>query len=141
MIAAFNSMRLFTEKIAATASSGIAKVRILIGTFIGFLSVAKMAPFAISIATGVYKGSILFKRIVENSHAFDDTGDGRNDAEKIKLFTGLIIFLTGSVTAVPIVTVTIFFYQAYADQYFVMFVLGIEIFVVLKMMKGLMNEK
>ena len=99
-----------------------------------------MAPFAISVATGVYKGATLFKNMIEGSHTFDDS-EGRGDKEKIDLFTGLIIFLTGSVTAVPIVTVTIFFYQAYADQYFVMFVIGIEIFVVLKMMKGLMQER
>eukprot|EP00945_MAST-04E_sp_MAST-4E-sp1_P005350 g5350.t1 len=135
VVAAFHSVAGFVEKVAATMASGINKIRILIGTFIGFMAVSKMAPFAISVATGVYAGSIQFKKLVEST----DTFSNPDDAKKLKLFTGLVIFLTGSVTAVPIITVTIFFYQAYADQYFIMFVLGIEIFVFLKMMKGLLR--
>ena len=135
VVAAFHSVAGFVEKVAATMASGINKIRILIGTFIGFMAVSKMAPFAISVATGVYAGSIQFKTLVESTGTFSNP----DDAKKLKLFTGLVIFLTGSVTAVPIITVTIFFYQAYADQYFIMFVLGIEIFVFLKMMKGLLR--
>ena len=101
------------------------------------MAVSKMAPFAISVATGIYAGSMQFKKLVESTNSFNNP----EDEKKLKLFTGLVIFLTGSVTAVPVITVTIFFYQAYADQYFIMFVLGIEIFMFLKMMKGLLEPK
>eukprot|EP00943_MAST-04B_sp_MAST-4B-sp1_P006271 g6271.t1 len=96
-----------------------------------------MAPFALSIATGVYKGVIEFKIILKKSKAFEL----EEDLEKLNKFTALMVFIAGSVTAVPIVTITIFFYQAYADQYFVMFVLGIEMFVVTKMMKGYWKDR
>jgi hypothetical protein len=135
VVATWLTVAQFAETVAATMSSGVNKVRMLIGTFIGFMAVSKMAPFAISVTTGIYAGSIRFKKLIDST----DTFSNPNDAKKLKLFTGLVIFLTGSVTAVPIITVTIFVYQAYADQYFIMFVLGIEIFVFLKMMKGLLR--
>merc|ERR1711871_1750527 len=109
----------------------------LIGTYVGFTAMSRMAPFAISIATGVYKGVIEFKQILKRSKAFKL----KEDVEKLNSFTALMVFIAGSVTAVPIVTITIFFYQAYADQYFVMSVLGIEIFIITKMMKGYWKDR
>ena len=98
---------------------------------------SKLSPFALSIATGVYKGVIEFKVVLKRSKAFQL----EQDLRKLDAFTALVIFIAGSVTAVPIVTITIFFYQAYADQYFIMFVLGIEMFVITKMMKGYWQDR
>jgi hypothetical protein len=71
------------------------------------------------------------------SKAFETKGD----ALSLKRFNALLLFVSGLVVAVPMITIAIFFYQAYAEQYFVLVVLAIEIWAIGQAFKGFLSNK
>jgi len=119
-----SSLLLAAQKISATLASSTNKIRYLIGTFIGFIAVINIIPFSISIITGIATGVKKFVEIVGNSKAITH----ESDIQKVKGFNALMILLTSLVTCIPILIIPIFVYQSFADQFFVITVVGVMVF-------------
>mmetsp|Transcript_14911 Transcript_14911/g.29261 ORF Transcript_14911/g.29261 Transcript_14911/m.29261 type:complete len:671 (+) Transcript_14911:829-2841(+) len=128
----FLAMKEFAEKAGTASVAAINKVKYLVGTFISFIMAAKMIPFSLAISTGVVKGVKQFKKIAGKSKVLDHPADKR----KIKIFTGLLLFVCGSVVAVPLLVVPMMIYQSFANQYFMFSILGFVLFVVNNMISG-----
>lgn len=63
------------------------------------------------------------------------------DMTSLKKFNALLLFISGLVVAVPMISMTIFFYQSFADQYFVLVVLAVETWVVGQAFKGFLSDR
>ena len=137
LIGMLKTSQLVSEKTFDATNAAIRLVRYVIGTYVGFGVVSKLLPFSLSIVLGVKKGVKGFGKITSNSKAFDIPADSLS----LKRFNALLLFVSGLVVAVPIVTIAIFFYQAYADQYFVMVVVAMEIWAVGQAFKGFMTNR
>ena len=129
--------QLVSEKAFEATNAAIRLVRYTIGTYIGFSVVSKLLPFALAIVAGIQKGTKAFTKITTDSKAFLVPGD----AASLKKFNALLLFISGLVVAVPMIAFTIFFYQAFADQYFVMVVLGVETKVVGAAFMGFLSQR
>jgi len=125
LIGMYKTSQLVGEKMFQASNSAITLVRYVIGTFIGFSVVSKLFPFALAVTAGVNKGTKGFAKMTEESKSFEVPGDKTS----IEKFNALLLFVSGAVTAVPMITVTIFFYQSYADQYFIFVVFGMNLYV------------
>ena len=129
--------QLASEKTFEATNSAIRLVKYVIGTYIGFGVVSKLLPFALAIVAGVKKGVKGFTAMTSESKAFETEGD----ALSLKRFNALLLFVSGLVVAVPMITIAIFFYQAYAEQYFVLVVLAIEIWATGQAFKGFLSDR
>lgn len=137
LIAAYHTINQAARATTLAITSGINKVQYLIGTFVGFIVVSKMAPFSLAISTGIVKGVVGFKMLVLDSKALAD----QNDVTKINRFTGLLLFLCSTAMSVPMILIPMFVYQAFANQGFVFTVVGFIVFVVNGMLKGFFEKK
>jgi hypothetical protein len=136
-VAMLKTSQLVSEKIFDATSSAIKLVRYVIGTYIGFSVVSRLLPFAMAIVAGVSKGTKASIQMTTASKAFEVPGD----AESLAKFNALLLFISGLVVCVPMISVTIFFYQSYADQYFIMVVFAVEIWSVGQAFKGFLSAR
>ena len=137
LIGMLKTSQLVSEKTFDATNAAIRLVRYVIGTYVGFGVVSKLLPFSLSIVGGVKKGTIAFGKVTTTSKAFEIKGDQLS----LQKFNALLLFISGLVVAVPIVTIGIFFYQAYAEQYFVLVVVAMEIWAVGQAFKGFMTDR
>ena len=138
-VSTFYTVRLFAEKVAGTMSSAVNKLKFLIGTFIGFLAVSKMLPFALAVILGVNKGVKQFRGLTECQELHGPKH--KEDLVKINRFTALLLLVCGSVVMVPLLVVVIFIYQGYANYYFCFAVVGIEVMVMNLLLVGYISRK
>lgn len=131
-LSAYNTVRLSGERTAAAVAAGINKVKFLIGEYIGFLAVSKLAPFSLAIIGGVLKGVVKFKALVTKSKSFTL----EQDMVKINRFTALMMLVAGSVSSVPMLVIPIFVFQGFANYFFMLTVLGVIIYVIATAAKG-----
>ena len=110
--------QLVSEKTFEATNSAIRLVKYVIGTYIGFGVVSKLLPFALAIVAGVKKGVKGFSKMTRRSKAFEIQGD----ALSLKRFNALLLFVSGLVVAVPMITIAIFFYQVGTLSLFFIFV-------------------
>ena len=129
--------QLVSEKTFEATNAAIRLVRYVIGTYIGFGVVSRLLPFAIAIVAGVQKGTKAFTKLTRKSGAFTVPGDSTS----LQKFNALLLFISGLVVAVPMISITIFFYQSFADQYFVLVVLAMEIWAVGQAFKGFISKR
>jgi hypothetical protein len=137
IISQFKISQIVSEKTFEATNSAIRLVKYVIGTYIGFGVVSKLLPFALAIVAGVKKGVTSFAKVTAQSKAFETKGDSLS----LKRFNALLLFTSGLVVAVPMITIAIFFYQAYAEQYFILVVLAIEIWSVGQAFKGFVSDR
>jgi hypothetical protein len=104
---------------------------------VGFKVIAKLLPFCLAIAKGIEKGVHEYKALTLKSGAFA----GKGDTAKLEKFMALMMLVSGLVSAVPLITICIFFYQAFASQIFILVVMGIEISAISKAFAGYMGKR
>ena len=119
----YRTAQISSEKLFTATNTAIASVRIGIGGMVGFKVIAKLLPFCLAIAKGIEKGVHEYKALTLKSGAFA----GKGDTAKLEKFMALMMLVSGLVSAVPLITICIFFYQAFASQIFILVVMGIEI--------------
>jgi hypothetical protein len=129
--------QLVSTKIFEATNAAIRLVRYVIGTYVGFGVVSRLLPFAMAIVAGVQKGTKAFQKITSKSEAFTVPAD----SVSLQKFNALLMFISGLVVAVPMISITIFFYQSFADQYFVLVVLAMEIWAVGQAFKGFLSKR
>jgi hypothetical protein len=136
-ISIFNTVRLMSEKTVTVTTSGLSKVKYLIGTIVGFQVFAKLIPFSLGISSGIVKGVIEFETLVKKSGAFQL----EEDQHQIHNFMALMMLVAGAVGAIPTITIMLFFYQVFASQEFVLVVLGVQIMTVNNAIKGFLASR
>jgi hypothetical protein len=113
------------RKASLSTSSAINKIGQLVGIFAGFMAVMTLVPFAVSVLTGMISGAKTVKAMIKSSDCMADERDTR----KVNTFLAMILTNSVAIVALPLVAIPIFIYQAFADQTFVMSVLGFMIVV------------
>ena len=131
-VSMFKMSQLFSTKVIEASTAAIHALRYAMGTYIGFGVVFSLVPFALAIVFGIAKGVNQFTIMHEQSGAFQNS----RDKKSLVRFCAVLQFIAGIIVAVPNIAIVIFFYQAFADQFFILVVLGAEVYVINNMAKG-----
>jgi hypothetical protein len=125
-VSMFHAMYNIARKASLSTSSAINKIGQLVGIFAGFMAVITLVPFSVSVLTGMISGAKTVKAMIKTSDCMHDERDTR----KVNTFLSMILTNCIALVAIPLIAIPIFIYQAYADQSFVMTVLGFMIVVI-----------
>ena len=129
--------QLVTSNVFDATQAAIGMLRYVIGTYIGLGVISVLLPFSLAIVAGIKKGTVDFAKMTILSGAFTVPGD----LAYLGRFNALLLFITGLVVAVPVVAITIFFYQAYTEQGFICSVLGVMLWVTGASFSGFTSER